>query len=565
MPIEIESTSSSSSTFLGVVDLIGMKTYHWNDTTLKPKTPILPIIAPLTATHALFKTAMTARKRMLESLAELDETFMEIYFRYEDRHIEISTEDVLSALKRQCLQGTLIPALCGASLKSKGIQPLLDSIITFLPSPLERPPVLARHCKTASLTKLISPLPSSSSPELCALAFKVAYDSARGPLVFVRIYSGVLSSKQVIFNSTRRLKERVGAILRVSADDLEAISELKAGEVGCLVGLKKTQSGDTLVIEQGPLGNYVLSGLTIPPTVFSVALEPEKSSLQDDLEKALQILCLEDPSLEVVLDKESGQTLVRGIGELHLEIVCDKLKRQFNIPVTSGRAYIAFRETLALEEDETIDLHHVYDRVIGTKRLFAGLSAIVKRKKEGEQIEEAEGVTSSPQLRYDAIKNELSVEEKAALEEAFEGSISRGICGFPVTGFNLEITALERDIHTCSGSLRACLSMLISTLLKGEHHRLLEPFMSVEIQTPSTYVGDVLSDFSLRRRGIVKEVRSEETGVSLILAQVPLATMVGYASAIRSMTQGEGSFSMEFEKYVVVEDSLLMRELTRGI
>jgi elongation factor G len=289
----------------------------------------------------------------------------------------------------------------------------------------------------------------------------------------------------------------------------------------------------------------VLAGLTLPKSVFALAVETEKSNQQDDLEKALKILCMEDPSLHVDLDKESGQTLIRGIGELHLEIVCDKLKRQFNIPVNTGRAYVAFRESLSIDHEESYT--YTYDKTIGTKKFYASFTFVVRRK---------EGDNMIPTINYEDVKHSLSQDERTALEESFEGSVNRGPAGYPAVGFDVDITSFDRDSHTCPGSIRACISMFISSILRGPYKCLLEPIMSTEVYVPTSCLGEVLSDLSIKRRGVVKEVRTED-GNSIISAHVPFVTMLGYASSVRSMTQGEGSFAMEYLEHVVVDEAFL--------
>lgn len=532
---------SADGDFAGVVDLISMTSLLWN-TPITPNTsarntpPPAPSSEPVGVDHSLRTVAMAARRVMLEELAEVDERFLDLFLANEATLDDLSSSEVLHAIKRACLCGAAVPTVCGASLKGKGIQPLLNCIVSFLPSPDERPPVIARLTKTGELISI-----ASSSDSLAALAFKVSYDPARGPLVYVRVYSGSLEARAIVYNSTRDVRERVGQILRVNADELEPITSLEAGEVGCIVGLKKTLSGDTLVLEGGPLGRFVLDGLSIPKSVFALAIEPERSSQQDDLEQALNILCMEDPSLVVDANKESGQMLIRGLGELHLEIVCDKLRRQFGIAVSTGRAYVAFRETLALEGSEEMDFE--YDKTIGTKRLYAHMTF---------RVTHAPG-KHSPVLEYKAIANSLSVDEKNSLQEAFDAGTSRGPAGYPVVGFDVEVMSLERNAHTDSGAVRACVAMFLSQLLRGPLKSLLQPMMSVELYVPTKFVGEVLSDLSATRRGIVKEVRNEGVS-SVVLGTVPLVTMLGYASSIRSMTQGEGSFSLEYLDHAVVEE-----------
>jgi elongation factor G len=424
----------------------------------------------------------------------------------------------------------------------------------------------------ASAVKALEP---RFDEQLCAFVFKVVHDPARGPLTFIRVYSGTLQAKQVLYNSTVGVRERVNQLLHVSADDLSTIDSLPAGNVGCLVGMKNTRTGDTLVVEKGPLHSYVLDGLVIPPPVFSLAIEPEKSSQQTELEQALAILQLEDPSLCVELDKESGHTMLKGIGELHLEIVCDKLKRQFNIEVMTGQAYVAYRETILLQDEEKIEHKQVYDRNIGTKRLFAGLTVQVSalkpdkpeaRDMKGEEEEEGDlsSVVSSktPVIKIlDNPKQSLSADEIVALTEGLQSALQKGPKGFPVVGLLVEVTSVSRDQDTTSGSLRACASVLCNSVLQHSSRSLLEPIMALEVEAPRDFIGAVLSDLTQRRAQVKNVGGGEETkentkkgseGVQTILAHVPLATMLGYATSIRSMTQGQASFSLEYLKHLPV-------------
>ena len=539
-PVALQLPILNETDFLGVVDLVSMQQVLWEPIAGAARKVNSPIIRQLHPEDELYETAQEARRQMMEVVAEMDETFMEIYFKFENNLDDIPHDALVSAIKRQTLLCNLVPTFCGASLKGKGIQPLLNGIIHFLPSPADRPPVDARDSKSRASKKI-----PASSTELCALAFKVTHDTMRGALIYVRVYSGSILARQVLRNSTRNLKERVSNLLKVSADDMEPIESINAGEVGCIVGLKQTLSGDTLVTDQGPLQNYVLAGLELPKSVFSIAIEPDTSSQQDNLEKALSILCLEDPSLVVELDKESGQTLLRGIGELHLEIVCDKLRRRFGIEVTTRKAYVAFRESLLLDAAEE-EMNFVYDRVIGSKRLFAGLSYVISRRVD----------KGTPRIDYQSIADSLSTDEKSALEDAYSSSVNRGPAGYPAVGFDIRLTSMQRDHHTCSGSIRACVSNLVYSLLRGPRRVLLEPIMSLELYLPSVYVGEVLSDLTSKRRGIVKEVKTEESS-TVVIGQVPLATMLGYASSIRSMTQGEGSFTLEYLDHVEVDETFI--------
>lgn len=339
VPIQIPVTRKDE--FVGVVDLMTLTVIEWTGRSGSVSQYQKPTFRPLTTGDAIYEEAVAARQQMIEALAENDEVLMEQYLASNGDDV-YSEHDLTLALRRTCLQGTVIPTICGASLRGRGVEPILDSIVSFLPSPLDRPPSVAVHRSDPTKKKLISP----TSPDLCALAFKVVDDKERGALVFVRTYAGTLVAKQTLFNPTRGKRERINQLLSISADDFESIPELGAGNVACIVGLKDTVTGDTLVSDRGPLEDYVLDGLTVPEAVYSLAIEPEKSSQTAELERALKSLMMEDPSLRVDSDKESGQTMLRGLGELHLEIVCDKLLRQFRIEVATGKAYVAYRVSL---------------------------------------------------------------------------------------------------------------------------------------------------------------------------------------------------------------------------
>lgn len=513
--VPIQFPIGSEDAFDSLVDLISMTKLRWHQS-ISTRTPSAPIVESLSPSEAIYEDVLSARKDMIESIAENDEELMEKYLSV-DTIEDIPIKDILSAIRRACIQGTIIPTLCGASLRGKGVEPILNAVEAFLPSPADRPPCLAVNRNTGAIKSI-----AHDSTNLCALAFKVVYDNARGPLVYVRTYAGTLNAKQGLFNSTRRCRERAHQVLAVSADDFDSIASIGPGNVACIVGLKDTVSGDTLVGEKSPLESFVLDGLTIPPAVYSVSIEPEKSSQQADLEKALAILRLEDPSLEVEIDKESGQTLLRGIGELHLDIVCDKLKRQYGIEVSLGKAYVAYRESLEYikdgsDEDNTINITHTYDRVLGLKRMFARISAQIV----------CTGPTNPPVAHLDeAVKRSLSADEYMALTDALQGTFSRGPNGFPLVGISVTVTGLEKDADTTPGSIRACANLLIDAAMRSEGHTMLEPFMSIEVDAPSQFIGDVLSDLGARRRGHIREVTAHVGDRSLVSAEVPLATMV---------------------------------------
>ena len=519
--------------FTGVIDLLSLNKIIWPSKT-STRNPEPPMVVKLTEEDKQYEEAIEARNNLIEALAELDDKIMEAYL--EDPSI-LTLDALLSALRYGCISNKIVPVICGASLRGKGIEPLLDSISAFLPSPNDRPPEIAVAKQQNDTIKKINILPSSD--ELCALAFKVTNDNARGPLVYVRVFSGILEDKSNIFNPNKNCRERINQVLKVSADDLEKLNSVESGNVCCIVGLKNTLTGDTLVTEKGPLHNFVLDGLDLPRRVFSLCIEPEKSSQQTELEKVLKILVLEDPSLSVELNAESGQLMISGIGELHLEIVCDKIKRQYGIEVSTGKAYIAYRETLEL--GTVLNSRFDYNKVYGPKRFFASLEYTISSSGDDEKV--------NIHIENN-VKKIVTADEYNAIVDGLTASVSRGPKGFPVTGLTIKITNAERDHDTTPGSFQACASSFMDSVLKSTDHILLEPIMSIEIDLPTSYVGDILSDFTFKRRGTIKEVVSSLKGErSLIYGQVPFETMLGYATSLRSMTQGEGNFSLEYLKH----------------
>jgi elongation factor G len=546
-PVPIQMPIGSEDKFLGVVDLISMRKFTWEGVS---KTSIAPTVQVLQKNDALYDEAVQRREALLEAVAEVDEVFMERYLELSDApEVDgvpatlalIKAGELLDALRRSCLRNTLVPILCGASLRGKGVEPLLDSVLAFLPNPLDNRPFSAVDKKTSTTKEL-----TAASKDFCALAFKVTYDAARGPLVFARVFSGTLTAKHTLYNASQEKKERINQLLAVSADDLATLPQCGPGEVCCLVGLKHTSTGDTLVIDGSPLRSYVLEGLNVPPPVFALAVEPEKTSLQDELEKALKIMCLEDPSLKMEVSAESGQTLIRGIGELHLEIVIDRLKRQFGLEVTTGQAYVAYRE--GLQAQEKFKRKFTYDRTVGPRRLFATVEFSVHPT----------GTVDAPAVTLDeAVQEALSVEEYASLHDGLHAALSRGPRGYPVVGVNITARTVTRDADTTPGAVRACASLFISDLLRNEDERvLLEPMMYVEVELPEKFVGGVLSDLTVQRRAHIRDIIANVDAKHIIQAQVPLATMLGYATSLRSMTQGEGSFSAEYDTHLPVDPSV---------
>ena len=587
LPLQLPCKSKDGH-FNGYVDLLTMNKYEWMDvrspeyakhlaaTQNSASRDLYPhAVQRLLETDDVWEDAVAARAAMLDALAGADEEFMEYFLEHEEL---VDVEDpaalalTAAAIRRLCLSRSMLPALCGASLRGRGVATLLDSVLSFLPSPIERPP--ARALKTGQESKDDARKRMSGGKKLgeehkditpdtnalCSLAFKVVHDKARGPLVYVRNYSGILRSKQTLWNATKKCKERLNQLLLVSADEFDQVEEIGAGEVACLVGLKSTMTGDTLVDFNGPLHSYVLDGLNVPKAVFSLVIEPEKSSQQTELEQALSILTMEDPSLVFEIEAETGQNVIRGIGELHLEIVIDKLQRQFGLSVLTGKTYVAYRETLKVE-DGSVQRRLVYDRTIGTKRMYAALTIDI----------EPFGDASEPTvfIEPEASAQLQTADELDMLQQSIRNALRRGPRGYPVTGLAVKVVGIERDADTSVGALQACAAMSMEKLLSVPSRALLEPLMALEVEVPSRFVGDALGDLTVNRRAHIKDISSGvgegvAADISTIVATVPLGTMLGYATSIRSLTQGEGNFSLEFQEYSgPMEENVVQEVLER--
>lgn len=559
--IPIQYPIGAEDKFSGVVDLVMMRKVVYPATASPSaiKAPPMPTVDDLKETDAFFAEAMAARKQMLEMIAEADEAFMDKYLESLDDNSELrpdaqfTPEEILAAIRRACISRSGVPVLCGASLKGKGVEPLLDAINCLLPSPQDRPPVQMTKFATTKQQKREEKMikPVKESP-LVAFAFKIVHDKARGGiLLFVRVFAGELRAKDVLYNTSQDAKERANQLFRIQADDLVPVDKIEVGDVCCITGTKETRTGDTIVTDKSPLQSYALVRVHIADAVYSLAVEPEKSSQQDDLEHALAVMCLEDPSLRVELDKESGQTLLRGIGELHLEIVCDKLKRQHGIEVNTGKAYVAFREGLDPDAG-VVNKEFKYERQIGTRRLFAvlhaKLSSSITSSSGSDGDSKMDATAESTVTISDAVRKLLSAPQISALEAGFKGAFLRGPNGYPIVGMNVEIENVETDMDSTPGALQACASSLVDSVLRDETYgMLMEPVMTLEIDMPQQYTGDVLSDLSVNRRAVVKEVASSSDGShNSVLAHVPLATMLGYSTAIRSATKGDCNFSIEY-------------------
>ena len=534
-----------NDTFSGIIDLITCQYLIWDPTQRGGDAEGDSVWQCVQSTHEDYENMQTARREMLESIAVVDEEFLEEYM---SNDMKVSNEIVKQALTRCCKERKLFPVLHGSSLRGRGIEPLLDAIVSFLPCPAERDPFQVFTSDTSKDETPVAMDMYCNNENLYALAFKVIHDVARGTMVFVRVYSGTLVEKKPLFNTSTQVKDIPNQVLHISADTLIHSGAITAGNIGCIVGLKNTSTGDTLVQHSTGRNKHKLSGLTVPPTVFSVSVEPEKSSQQQDLIKALSILQLEDPSLHFEVDDDSGQTLIRGLGELHLDIVCDKLRRQYNISVRIGDAHVAYRESIestAVPQTFT----HTIDRVVSGSRMFASLVMTIGPSDD----------TRSNKVHIDKeLSKKFTPQERYALLDGLDAYLQAGFKGHPLVGLHVTITDIVKDSDTTEGAVRACVVGTMQEAMKNLPHVFLEPVMSLDIELPEEYVGDTLSDLSVKRRALIKDVTSLPYNFSSITGTVPLATMLGYATSIRSMTHGQGSFSMEYLCHQPVESPFIL-------
>jgi len=492
----------------------------------------------------LFTRAKSARETLIEQMAELDEQMADLFL--EDGTLAVSGAMLKEALRRITLGNKGCAVLCGSAFRNKGIQPLLNAIVDYLPSPSDRPPLKGTSRSGDHVTRR----PGSSDP-LCALAFKVMHDKQRGAMVYVRVYSGTLLDKAMLLNVNRGIKERVGRVVQVLADRVTEMGSISAGNIGALIGLKETRTGDTLVAasDTSPIE---LQGVVVPEPVFVCGVEAERITEQAQLEIALKALQREDPSFHVSVQSETGQTLVSGMGELHLDIIRDRLVREWNLHLRMGKLRIAYRETVGAAWEEECLL----DRVIAGRRMQARLIMSVAPRSRGEgNLIEVQGLptprTISPVL---AAKAEN-------ISNAIRGGVEAGLARGPLASYAVQ------DVHVCVSGLegislpdadpiayRACVAQSLSGVLDKASPQLLEPIMRVEV-TVLENVGGVLADLTNARRGQILSLDSSSKH-TVIEATAPSAEMIGYSTAIRSLTQGTGTFSMELLRYDPVPSTL---------
>ena len=518
IPIGIEGT------FRGVIDLINMKAITYGND-LGDQIEVGEIPAELA------DEAGTWREKMIEALADHDDDIAHKFLEAE----EIGVDELRSALRVATLAYQIVPVLCGSALKNKGIQPMLDGVIDYLPSPLDRPPVTGLNPRTSEeVTR-----PTDADEPFAALAFKIAADPFVGKLAFFRVYSGTLKTGSYVYNSTKGNKERVGRLLQLHANHREEIESVSAGDIAAAVGLKNTTTGDTLCDEAKPI---VLENISFPEPVIELAVEPKTKADQDKMSIALQRLAEEDPTFRVSTDEESAQTRIAGMGELHLEVIVDRMLREFKVQANVGRPQVSYREAIRKQAKG----EGRFVRQTGGKGQYGHAVLTV------EPLERGAGVEFESKIVGGAVPREFFKPIEQGARDALAGGI---VAGYPV--IDLKITLIDGSYHEVDSSemsFKIAGSMAVKDGVAKADPAILEPVMKVDVTTPEDFMGDVIGNLNAKR-GHIDGI--DEHGTSRVIrALVPLAEMFGYATELRSMTQGRATYSMEFSRYAEVPNSI---------
>ncbi|MCS7262038.1 MAG: elongation factor G [Aquificaceae bacterium] len=523
-PVAIQIPVGAEDQFKGVVDLMEMKAIVWLEETLGAKYEVVDIPADYV------EKAREWRAKMVESIVEKDDELMVKYLEGE----EIAKEDLKRVLRRATINRELVPVLCGSAFKNKGVQPLLDAVIDYLPSPLDVPPVRGINPKTSEEDER---RPLDEEP-FCAYAFKVMSDPYAGQLTYFRVFSGKVTAGSYVYNATKDKKERVGRLLLMHANSREDVQEAAAGEIVAAVGMDAT-TGDTLCEEKFPI---LLEKLEFPEPVISMAIEPKTKKDQEKLSQVLNKFMKEDPTFKASADPETGQTLIHGMGELHLEIIVDRMKREYGIEVNVGKPQVAYKETIkgkATAEGKFI-------RQTGGRGQYG--HAVI----EIEPLERGQGFVFENAIVGGIIPKEFIPAVEEGIKEAMQNGV---LAGYPVV--DVKVRLFDGSFHEVDSSemaFKIAGSIAFKEAAKKAGLSLLEPIMEVEVETPDEYVGDVIGDLNSRRGKIMG---MENKGViTAIRAHVPLAEMFGYATTLRSLTQGRGTFIMKFSHYDEVPQSL---------
>ncbi|MCX8057109.1 MAG: elongation factor G [Ignavibacteria bacterium] len=533
-PVPIQIPIGEGDMFTGVVDLIRMKAVMYTEDPLGTKFEIFDIPKDLE------NYAKENRTKLLESVSDIDDTLLVKYLEGE----EITEEEIKRVIRQATIKGTIVPVLCGSAFKNKGIQLLLDAVIDFLPSPADLPPIVGHH---PHLNDLVT-RKLTEDEKFTALAFKIMSDPYVGRLTFFRVYSGKATAGSYVYNSTKEKKERLGRLLQMHANHRTDIDEVYAGDIAAAVGLKFTKTGDTLCDESDPI---ILEKMEFPEPVIQIAIEPKTKADQDKLSEALNKLADEDPTFRVSVNEETGQTLIAGMGELHLEILVDRMKREFKVEANVGKPQVAYRETIT----KKVQAEGKFIRQTGGRGKYGHVWIEIEPNEKGKGYEFINKIVGG------VVPKEYIPAVSAGIEEAMRNGV---LAGYPVV--DVKVTLFDGSYHEVDSdelSFRIAGSIAFKEAAKKANPILLEPIMEVEVVTPEEYLGDVMGDLNSRRGKI--EGFSARKDAQVIRALVPLSEMFGYATVLRSMTQGRALYTMQFAFYQEVPKQIADQIIEKSI
>ncbi|HHO70368.1 MAG TPA: elongation factor G [Halothiobacillus sp.] len=517
-PVPIVLPIGAEDSFAGVVDLIRMKAIYWNEADYGMTYEERDIPAEMLAQCEEY------REKMIEAAAEASDELMEKYL----EGGELTAEEIKAGIRKRTLANEIIPALCGSAFKNKGVQRLLDAVVEFLPSPID---VESIKGETPDGEQVVRK--SGDDQPFAALAFKIMSDPYVGTLTFIRVYSGVVNAGDTVLNPVKNSRERLGRIMQMHSNSRQEIKEVRAGDIAAVVGLKNVTTGDTLCAIDAPV---ILERMEFPEPVISVAVEPKTKADQEKMSIALGKLAEEDPSFRVHTDEESGQTIISGMGELHLEIIVDRMRREFKVEANIGKPQVAYRETIRT----TVESEGKFIRQSGGRGQYGHVWLKIEPNEEGG------GYVFENAIVGGVVPREYIPAVDKGIQEQMQNGV---IAGYPV--IDVKVTLFDGSYHDVDSSemaFKIAASIAFKEGALKANPVLLEPIMKVEIETPEEYMGDVIGDVN-RRRGMVVGMEDNPTGSKMIKAEIPLAEMFGYATDLRSITQGRATYSMEFEKY----------------
>ena len=534
-PVAIQLPIGSEDRFLGVVDLIKMKSITYKDETMGADYIIGDIPADM------LEEAKHYREQLIEKVSEVDDVVLEKYLH--GQADTITEDEIKAALRRRVnnsvrsgSEGAFVPVICGSAFKNKGVQPLLDAVVDFLPSPLDVPSIAgidpAKEANPDDPTANLIERPAADDAPFSALAFKIMTDPFVGQLTFFRVYSGVLTAGSSVFNSTKQRTERIGRLLKMHANKREEIKEVYAGDIAAAVGLKSVSTGDTLCDEKKPI---ILESMDFPKPVISLAIEPKTKSDQEKLGIGLQKLMAEDPTFRVNTDQQTGQVIIHGMGELHLEIIVDRLKREFSVEATVGKPQVAYKETLTRPSDGEMK----YAKQTGGRGQYGHVKIHLHPGEPG----------TGYVFENETVGGSIPKEFIKPIDEGIKEALTRGVlAGFPIDDVRIVLyDGSYHDVDSSEMAFKIAGSMAFQDAAKKARPVLLEPIMRVEVVVPKEHMGDVMGNLSSRRGQI--QSQEDRGGTQIINARVPLSEMFGYSTDLRSRTQGRATYSMHFDRY----------------